>query len=1358
MREEPFADRALRFMKASRSLAGLVTAALSAAGYAAFTDVTAETPFAMLEQLPMADLGAGVSDVVRGGTPAVIDFNGDGWLDVYVTRYGLEDVLMLNRNGVFERIDNPLGLSTADGGNVPAWADFNNNGLQDLFVAVVGEKRHKLYLNKGGGVFEEAAVARGVDLLSTENHMGSGVAVGDLDRDGYLDFVVGEWGVTVDESNQHEHFAIFLNRGDEAPGYFRNVTLASGVRLGLGGLSVYAPNISDLDDDGWPDLPLVADFERSQLFWNNGDGSFTDGTETAGVSIEENGMGTAIADVNRDGQLDWFVTSIRFTGYPGYRGNQLYINQGDRRFESVSDELDVATGGWGWGCDLFDFDNDGHLDIVMTNGTDEPAAQFQDPFEGMASMILWQNNGEGAFLKVSDIQGVDHAANGAGLVAFDYDNDGDLDLLVFHQGSAPILLRNDRVDGKRWLRVGLEGTESNRDGIGARVTVQVEEGGPEQVAEFNPSNAYLAQKEPYLHFGLGAGIEEVARLTVRWPTGAEQVLENVAANQVLKVVEAAEGTSDYEEPVFTQQPERLMLRPGETLQLTVEAEGVPEPVIRWYHNARLLPDATGPHLEIENVTPADAGKYYATASNAAGVAFSDHARVSVRDLHLDKSVARQWMEELLDAIRLDYPAPTVHSRNLFGLSAGMWDAWVAYDFEGEATPYLSEETPPFIAAGEARESARAEAVSYAAYRTLRSRFRLSPNAEIALPALRDRMLLLGYDPDEKTVLGDSPAAVGNRVAARLLAYTWNDGGNEPNGYVDQTGYASVNEPLIVELPGADAADPNRWQPLSFDYLILQNGIIVGESVQTFLGANWGSVRPFALERPSEAGIYSDPGPPPYLGGEGDEAYKQAALEVVEFGSWLDPSDGVEIDVSPGARHNNTLGSNDGEGYVRNPATGQAYESNVVLRADYARVLAEFWADGPDSETPPGHWNSVANYVADDERFEPRFEGQGDPLDRLEWDVKLYFALNAAVSDAAIACWDAKRKYDYARPITMIRYMGGRGQSTDPDGLSYDPEGLPLKGGLVEVVTEASSAPGQRHAHLAEHVGEVALRTWTGVPENPNLDFGGVGWILASQWMPYQRDTFVSPPFAGYTSGHSTFSRAAAEVLTAITGDPYFPGGISTFTAGADEFLEFERGPERDLTLTWATYFDAADEAGISRLYGGIHVSPDDLGGRVMGSQIGLDAYAKAKTYFVGTAETADWSAAMSAWALGRVNEPNGPAEVEELLADPFDALARFYFGSNPLGATNDGAGARALRDGIGRVNGIELVMEAAVIEPEIRLQVSQDLVTWTELAPSDCHLDREALGDQRVRVTIEAKAGRLPEGAKFLRVVARDQF
>ena len=153
----------------------------------------------------------------------------------------------------------------------------------------------------------------------------------------------------------------------------------------------------------------------------------------------------------------------------------------------------------------------------------------------------------------------------------------------------------------------------------------------------------------------------------------------------------------------------------------------------------------------------------------------------------------------------------------------------------------------------------------------------------------------------------------------------------------------------------------------------------------------------------------------------------------------------------------------------------------MLRGDYARVLAEFWADGPKSETPPGHWNVIANEVSD-AMDEHRIGGTGPEVDRLEWDVKLYFALNGAVHDAAIAAWGLKGYYDSARPISMIRYMGGKGQSSDPRRAAPTiPTGCRSSPGLIEVITKESSAPGERHAALADHVGEIAIRTWKGFP-------------------------------------------------------------------------------------------------------------------------------------------------------------------------------------------------------------------------------------------------------------------------------------
>ncbi len=241
------------------------------------------------------------------------------------------------------------------------------------------------------------------------------------------------------------------------------------------------------------------------------------------------------------------------------------------------------------------------------------------------------------------------------------------------------------------------------------------------------------------------------------------------------------------------------------------------------------------------------------------------------------------------------------------------------------------------------------------------------------------------------------------------------------------------------------------------------------------------------------------------------------------------------------------------------------------------------------------------------------------MDELEWDVKVYFALNAAVHDVAVAVWGCKRHYDYIRPISSLRHMGLKGQSTDSGGASFHTHGLPLIDDLIEVATSSSLSSGGKHFGAPNaQVGDILANVWGGEPADPNTQFTGRKWIRAIDWLPYQRDTFVTPAFAGYVSGHSGFSRAAAEVLTRITGSEYFPGGMGTFTAPKDQFLQFELGPSVDVVLQWATYYDAADEAGISRLYGGIHVPADDGPGRIIGSQCGIAAWDLAEKYFDGS--------------------------------------------------------------------------------------------------------------------------------------------
>ncbi len=581
------------------------------------------------------------------------------------------------------------------------------------------------------------------------------------------------------------------------------------------------------------------------------------------------------------------------------------------------------------------------------------------------------------------------------------------------------------------------------------------------------------------------------------------------------------------------------------------------------------------------------------------------------------SIARRWDEQALAAIRLDVPRPTVHARNLFHLSAAMWDVWAAYDATASGV-FVKERraTPKAQVEGE-----RQTAISYAAYDVLSHRYAKAIGGKTTLACLRAVMNDLGYDPDDthdvdrgRGDAGDGdPIAFGNRVGHAIIAKGADDGANEANDYVDPTDFMPENGPCLFDGVGSVLKAPTRWQPLNLAVAATQNGIILPAGVQQYIGSHWGGVTPFAMKRASSAVPWHDPGPPPALG----PAMNDWLVEVIRKTASVDPADPATVDISPGAMGHNSLGANDGKGWAKNPVTGEAYPPQVVLRADFARVMAEFWADGPKSETPPGHWNTIANAVSDGPTFRARLFGKGEPLDRLAWDVHVYLALNGAMHDAAITAWDLKRRDVTVRPISLIRWKGGKGQSSDPSGPSYDPDGLPLVPGLIEVVTKESSAPGERHAGLAAFVGQVAVRNWLGEPGDRLQQVSGVGWVRAVEWSTYQRRSFVTPAFPGFISGHSTFSRAGAEVLASLTGSPYFPGGFGEFVAHKDHFLVFEKGPTADVRLQWASYYDASDEAGQSRLWGSIHIAPDDFAGRRVGHRVGLDAVALAERYYDG---------------------------------------------------------------------------------------------------------------------------------------------
>jgi hypothetical protein len=354
---------------------------------------------------------------------------------------------------------------------------------------------------------------------------------------------------------------------------------------------------------------------------------------------------------------------------------------------------------------------------------------------------------------------------------------------------------------------------------------------------------------------------------------------------------------------------------------------------------------------------------------------------------------------------------------------------------------------------------------------------------------------LGYDPSETA----GAAGLGITCAQAVIDFRHDDNSNQLAGYTDTTGYTPANEPMDLTKPfdRATVRDPNRWQPLTY---VDASGTAV---TPKFIGPHWLNVKPFA----TPPGV-SDSGPAKY----GTQAYVDQAQTLIDISATL---------------------------------------------TDEQKMIAEYWADGPRSELPPGHWDLFAQFVA-------RRDRHGSQEHGIDLDVKLFFALTNAIFDAGICAWSNKRVWDSARPITAIRYLF-QGQT---------------------------------------------IRAWGG-PYRSTQEIDG------AQWFPYQAATFPTPPFAEYSSGHSNFSAAGAEILRLFTGSDRF-GFAVTFPKGS---ARFEPGlvPAHDITLSWGTFREAADQAGSSRRYGGIHFLQGDLEARATGRQAATAAWATARTYWNGTA-------------------------------------------------------------------------------------------------------------------------------------------
>lgn len=593
---------------------------------------------------------------------------------------------------------------------------------------------------------------------------------------------------------------------------------------------------------------------------------------------------------------------------------------------------------------------------------------------------------------------------------------------------------------------------------------------------------------------------------------------------------------------------------------------------------------------------------------------------------------QQWNKMLLEAIRNDLARPNVHARNLFHFSTGQYALHMLTEghngtmADGNVSwPEVPEDVSSWVPG---TNEYRDMMASYA-FRFISLRYENSPGWGETLEDLEANFnSTTGTTPN--VILNNSTAAAyGFDVANAINSAYMNDGSNQANNYENDC-YQPANNPLDVTAEGLcdfSLENPDRWQPLSFGgSFVDQAGNETFEDVVPFSGANWGNVTPFALQSGDaslfhrdgcEYPVYFDPGSPVLLGEEDESLnnWQHGFAFVAKWQTQLNIEDSVVVDISPKSvgnlnadpevpdfLYNEHEGGDIGPGHAFNPITGEPYEPELVLRGNFTRVLAEFWADGPDSETPPGHWFSILNEATLHPEFDWRWNGQGEVLEQGAWLARAYRLLGGAMHDAAIAAWSIKGYYDFVRPISAIRFMLAQGQCSDPTKENFSPEGVPLIDNVFEIVEAGDPILDSQPQAL----GMVKVHQWV-----PNLETGvpSFEWRTGCSWWPYQRPTFVTPPFAGYVSGHSTFSRAAAEVLTYATGSMYFPGGLGTYEIGANDFLAFESGPTESFTLQWATYKDAADQCALSRIWGGIHPPMDDIRGRVVGSQVAERAIA-----------------------------------------------------------------------------------------------------------------------------------------------------
>jgi hypothetical protein len=498
---------------------GRLSAAFLAANSLAVPVVFADLQFSL------ANVDALGFQETAGGVAAG-DYDKDGDVDLYVaTPPSAPNILLKNNgNGGFSNVSAAAGVEL-EGHRIggPAFADFNSDGWPDLVVGGADGAGYRVLINDGDGTFSDVSEASGI-FQQDERQLDVSSAFGDPDKDGDLDLFVAHWGAGVPTNH------LWLNNGFGR--FFPGDDLA-GIEIFNETDFTFSPTFTDINADGWPDLLIASDHGTSQVLLNSGHARFTV-TTTAEID-DENGMGSAAADFDNDGDIDWFVTSIYRDSQQGgemenirFTGNRLYQNDGGGNFTDVSAVAGVREGFFGWGACAADFDNDGWLDIFHVNGTG--ATDDGGGFGGDPSR-LFLNQRNGTFAESSSQVGIEDWGLGQGVVCFDYDRDGDIDIFVANSEESSSLYRNDLDANPGFLQIKLQG-DTHASAAGARIEVTT--GDLTQMREVAIGSNYRSQNPMLQHFGL-AGAQTVDSVRVKWPYGGETVLTDVAANQVLDI-------------------------------------------------------------------------------------------------------------------------------------------------------------------------------------------------------------------------------------------------------------------------------------------------------------------------------------------------------------------------------------------------------------------------------------------------------------------------------------------------------------------------------------------------------------------------------------------------------------------------------------------------------------------------------------------------------------------------------------------------------------------------------------------------------------------------------------------------------